>query len=126
MPEEVKSNSKSSVDTDKTGGRRNSLYNDPRTMGMQPTITELASRFRRGEVSPVEITRGCLDRIEKLNPTLNAFITVTAESALEEARAAEKEIRSGVWRGPLHGIPVALKDLIDTAGVRTTAASART
>ena len=88
------------------------------------TIVELAPRLRRKEVSPVELTRACLDRIEKLNPALNAFITVTAESALAEARAAEIEISRGEWRGPLHGIPVALKDLIDTAGTRTTAASA--
>lgn len=93
-------------------------------MSTHPTISELALRFRRGEVSPVEITRGCLERIEKLNPALNAFITVTGESALEEARAAEEAIRRGEWRGPLHGIPIALKDLIDTAGVPTTAASA--
>ncbi len=88
------------------------------------TIIELALRLRRKEVSPVELTRSCLDRIEKLNPALNAFITVTAESAMAEARAAENEISRGKWRGPLHGIPVALKDLIDTAGTRTTAASA--
>ena len=80
--------------------------------------------MRRKEISPVEITRECLERIEKLNPALNAFITVMAESALAEARAAEAEIVRGEWRGPLHGVPVALKDLIDTAGVRTTAASA--
>jgi aspartyl-tRNA(Asn)/glutamyl-tRNA(Gln) amidotransferase subunit A len=88
------------------------------------TIIELAARLRRKDVSPLEVTRDCLDRIEKLNPTLNAFITVTAESALAEARAAEAEISRGQWRGPLHGIPIALKDLIDTAGTRTTAASA--
>ncbi len=88
------------------------------------TIVELAPRLRRKEVSPVEVTRACLDRIERLNPALNAFITVSAELALEEARAAEIEIARGEWRGPLHGIPVALKDLIDTAGTRTTAASA--
>ena len=87
------------------------------------TIVELAPRLRRKESSPVELTRTCLDRIERLNPALNAFITVTAESALAEARAAEVEIAQGQWRGPLHGIPVALKDLIDTAGTRTTAAS---
>src|SRR3954454_22364086 len=68
------------------------------------SISELAPRLRREEISPVEITRGCLERIEKLNPSLNAFITVTAESALAEARAAEEEIRRGEWRGPLHGI----------------------
>ena len=88
------------------------------------TIVELSLRLRRKEISPAELTRACLDRIEKLNPTLNAFITVTDESALAEARAAEIEIARGEWRGPLHGIPIAIKDLIDTAGVRTTAASA--
>jgi aspartyl-tRNA(Asn)/glutamyl-tRNA(Gln) amidotransferase subunit A len=88
------------------------------------TIHELAQRLRRKEISPVELTRGCLDRIEKLNSELNAFITVTPDSALVEARAAEVEIGRGEWRGPLHGIPLAIKDIIDTAGVRTTAASA--
>ena len=73
---------------------------------------------------PVEVTQDCLSRIERLNPALNAFITVMAESALAEARRAEAEILRGEWRGALHGVPVALKDLIDTAGVRTTAASA--
>ena len=88
------------------------------------TIVELSLRLRRKEISPAELTRACLDRIEKLNPTLNAFITVTDESALAEARAAEIEIARGEWRGPLHGIPIAIKDLIDTAGTGTTAASA--
>ncbi len=92
-------------------------------MPILETIIELASRLRQKEVSPLELTRACLGRIEKLNPALNAFITVTAESALAEARDAEIEISRGEWRGPLHGIPVALKDLIDTAGTRTTAAS---
>jgi aspartyl-tRNA(Asn)/glutamyl-tRNA(Gln) amidotransferase subunit A len=91
----------------------------------EPTpISELAPRLKRREISPVEVTRACLERIERLNPALNAFITVMAESALSEARSAESEIGRGEWRGPLHGVPVALKDLIDTAGVRTTAASA--
>jgi aspartyl-tRNA(Asn)/glutamyl-tRNA(Gln) amidotransferase subunit A len=88
------------------------------------TIVELASRLKRKGVSPVELTRACLDRIEKLNPTLNAFITVLADSALAEARMAETEIARGEWRGPLHGIPIALKDIIDTAGTCTTAGSA--
>jgi aspartyl-tRNA(Asn)/glutamyl-tRNA(Gln) amidotransferase subunit A len=88
-----------------------------------PSILETSELLRQGAVSPVELTKDCLARIEKLNPKLNAFVTVTAESALEEARQAEAEIRRGDWRGPLHGIPLALKDLIDTAGVRTTAAS---
>jgi len=88
------------------------------------SIHELAPLVKQRKVSPVEITRACLARIEALNPQLNAFITVTAESALAEARRAESEIERGQWRGPLHGIPIGLKDLIDTAGVRTTAASA--
>jgi aspartyl-tRNA(Asn)/glutamyl-tRNA(Gln) amidotransferase subunit A len=88
------------------------------------TISEVAQRIRRREVSPVEVTRECLRRTEELNPRLNAFITVMAESALAEAQDAEEEISQGKWRGPLHGIPIALKDLIDTAGVLTTSASA--
>jgi aspartyl-tRNA(Asn)/glutamyl-tRNA(Gln) amidotransferase subunit A len=76
-------------------------------------------------VSPVELTRECLARIERLNPKLNAFISVLADSALGDARRAEDELRRGIDRGPLHGIPIALKDLVDTAGTRTTAASAQ-
>jgi aspartyl-tRNA(Asn)/glutamyl-tRNA(Gln) amidotransferase subunit A len=79
---------------------------------------------RRKAISPVELTRACLQRIERLNPALNAFITVTSEEALAQARATEAEVRRGRWRGPLHGIPLGLKDNIDTAGVRTTLASA--
>jgi aspartyl-tRNA(Asn)/glutamyl-tRNA(Gln) amidotransferase subunit A len=92
-------------------------------MPIPETIADLAPRLRRKEISPVELTRACLNRIEKLNPTLNAFITVMADSALAEASTAENEILREEWRGPLHGIPIALKDLIDTAGTRTTAAS---
>ncbi len=88
-----------------------------------PTIAEISKEVRRRAVSPVELTEQCLARIEKLNPTLNAFVTVTADSALAQARTAEAEIARGDWRGPLHGIPLALKDLIDTAAVPTTAAS---
>jgi aspartyl-tRNA(Asn)/glutamyl-tRNA(Gln) amidotransferase subunit A len=88
------------------------------------SILEAGQLLQRRELSPVELTKNCLAQIEKLNPTLNAFITVTAESALMQARSAEAEILRGHWRGPLHGIPLALKDLVDTAGIRTTAASA--
>ena len=92
---------------------------------MPTTILELASQLRLGKLSPVELTNDCLARIKKLNPALNAFITVTADLALQQAREAEAEIQRGQWRGPLHGIPIALKDLIDMAGTHTTAASAQ-
>jgi aspartyl-tRNA(Asn)/glutamyl-tRNA(Gln) amidotransferase subunit A len=87
------------------------------------TIHELSAKIRNRSISPVELTHQCLDRIAKLNPVLNAFITVTAESALERARLAEREIYRGTYLGPLHGIPIGLKDIIDVAGVPTTAAS---
>jgi aspartyl-tRNA(Asn)/glutamyl-tRNA(Gln) amidotransferase subunit A len=80
--------------------------------------------LRQKKLSPVDLTKACLDRIEQLNPTLNAFITVTGESAIKDAETAEREIAQGHWRGRLHGIPIGLKDLIDTAGVKTTCASA--
>jgi aspartyl-tRNA(Asn)/glutamyl-tRNA(Gln) amidotransferase subunit A len=88
------------------------------------SIREAGELVRRKEISPVELTRACLQRIERLNPSLNAFITVTAEQAMAQAGEAEAEVLRGRWRGPLHGIPVGLKDNIDTAGVRTTLASA--
>ncbi|MBI4887150.1 MAG: amidase [Acidobacteria bacterium] len=87
-------------------------------------VADVSERIRLRKVSPTELTRTCLARIERLNPVLNAFITVTADRALAEANTAEREIAGGKWRGALHGVPVALKDLIDTAGVRTTAGSA--
>lgn len=88
------------------------------------SIAEASELLRRKEISPVDLTRACLARIEQLNPIVNAFITVMHDSALAQAREAEVEIRAGRWRGPLHGIPVGLKDLIDTAGTRTTCGSA--
>jgi len=87
------------------------------------TLAEAADQIRTRKLSPVELTRACLDRIERLNPTLNAFITITADQALEAARQAESEIAAGQYRGPLHGVPIGLKDLFDTEGVLTTAAS---
>ena len=89
----------------------------------QLELSEASQLICRKKVSPVELTCECLTRIERFNAGLNAFITITAESALAEARQAEREIQDGQWKGPLHGIPIALKDLIDTAGVRTTAGS---
>jgi len=88
------------------------------------SIAEASDLLRHRKISPVEITTSCLNRIKELNPTINAFITVMHDSALAQAREAEDEIRAGNWRGPLHGIPIGLKDLIDTAGVKTTCASA--
>lgn len=87
------------------------------------TIVELGQALRARKISPLELTRDCLARIEKLNRPLNAFITVTAEPAIQQARQAEEEITRGEVRGPLHGIPIGLKDLIDTEGTLTTAAS---
>jgi aspartyl-tRNA(Asn)/glutamyl-tRNA(Gln) amidotransferase subunit A len=88
------------------------------------TVAELAPGLRQKKISSIELVQECLARIEKRNSELNAFITVMADSALADAHAAEDEIHRGLWRGPLHGIPIAIKDLIDTAGTRTTAASA--
>src|SRR5216683_316578 len=87
-------------------------------------LTEVSQAVQKKEVSPVELTQACLDRIERLNPTINAFITVMADSALDKAKTAEAEIMRGEWKGPLHGVPLAVKDLAETAGVRATAASA--
>ena len=87
------------------------------------SLSEASQLVRKKQVSPVELTKACLERIERLNPKLNAFITVTAEAALAQAQQAEEDISHNHWRGPLCGLPIALKDLFDTAGVRTTAAS---
>ena len=88
------------------------------------TLSEAAGLVRRRRVSPVELTQACLRRIERVDPILNAFITVNAEGALLQAREAEAEIQRGTYRGVLHGIPIGLKDNIDTGGIRTTAGSA--
>ena len=88
------------------------------------TIIETQSRLRRREVSSVELTEECLRRIGDSQPRLNAFITVTGEAALEAARRCDNERRMGAPAGPLHGIPIALKDVFCTKGVRTTCGSA--
>ena len=87
------------------------------------TVAEAAKALRGKKLSPVELTRACLDRIERFEPRLHAFITVTADSALRQAKQAEREIARGRYRGPLHGIPLTLKDLYHTKGIRTTAGS---
>jgi aspartyl-tRNA(Asn)/glutamyl-tRNA(Gln) amidotransferase subunit A len=87
------------------------------------TILEAGQALRSGEISSVELTPRCLDQIAKLNPRLNAFITVTAEIARSRAEQLDRELKSGHDRGPLHGIPIAHKDLIATKGMRTTSGS---
>jgi len=106
-------------------GLRSTLQSSPPRKDLAfLTISELSELIRAKKVSPVEITQTILERIERLNPALNAYITVTPDLAMKAAQEAESEIQQKKWRGPLHGVPVAVKDLFDTAGVRTTAASA--
>jgi aspartyl-tRNA(Asn)/glutamyl-tRNA(Gln) amidotransferase subunit A len=85
-------------------------------------IRELSVQIKEQAVSPVDVVRACLQRIDKLNPKLNAFITIAADQAMDQASVAESEVKRGNWRGPLHGIPVGVKDFYDTAGMKTTAA----
>jgi len=87
------------------------------------SMKKAADLVRSKAASPTELTQACLKRIEKYDRSINSFITITAEGALAEARTLSDEQQRGKWRGPLHGVPIALKDNIDTAGVRTTAAS---
>src|SRR5262245_23666162 len=87
------------------------------------TLADAAARLRAGTVTSVDLVNACLARIDIYNPKVNAFITVTREAALAKAKTLDDERRAGRVRGPLHGIPIALKDNIDTTGVRTTAAS---
>ena len=84
------------------------------------SVTEASRLIQQRRLSPVELTRAFLDRIETFDPQLNAYLLVTAERALEQAREAEAEIAAGRYRGPMHGIPFALKDIYCTAGIRTT------
>src|SRR5712692_2608403 len=87
------------------------------------TITEASGLIRQRKLSPVELVQAHLDRITALDPELRSYITVSGEIALRQAKKAAAEIAQGRYAGPLHGIPVNYKDLIATAGIRTTAAS---
>jgi aspartyl-tRNA(Asn)/glutamyl-tRNA(Gln) amidotransferase subunit A len=87
------------------------------------SIAKLGAAYRNGSLSPVEVVRGLLDRIAKLDPTLNSFITVLEAESLAQAESAARELKASRDRGPLHGVPIAIKDLIDMAGVPTTFAS---
>lgn len=86
------------------------------------SLVDVSESIRQRRLSPVELVRSCLARIERLQPQLNAFATVLADAALEAAATAEHDIQHERWRGPLHGVPVGIKDFYDTAGVATTAA----
>lgn len=87
------------------------------------SLSEAAELVSLGDISPVELTQAHLERIANLEPRLNCFITLTPEAAQEQARQAEVDINKGDYLGPLHGIPIALKDLFETRGVLTTAGS---
>ena len=87
------------------------------------SISQLAKAIKNGDLSPLELTRGMLERVNALNPKLMAYNTVTAEQALQQAAVADQEIGNGNYRGPLHGIPIGLKDLLLTKGTRTTVSS---
>jgi aspartyl-tRNA(Asn)/glutamyl-tRNA(Gln) amidotransferase subunit A len=87
------------------------------------SAAEQGRLIRSREISPVELVRRCLDRIERYDPTLRAYITVCADQALEAARVAERDIAAGNYRGPRHGIPYGVKDQLNTRGIRTTLGS---
>ncbi len=89
----------------------------------RPGITELAEAYATGSLSPVDVVKSALRDIEELDPHLHSFMEVRADAAVADARDAERELRSGRARGPLHGIPVAVKDLIDIGGMHTTGGS---
>jgi len=105
------------------GGTARGAANAPSTALHTLGIRACARLIERGELCPVDLTEHFLDRIERLDPRLHSYALVTARQAREQARQARDEIRSGRYRGPLHGIPVALKDIIDTAGIATEAGS---
>jgi aspartyl-tRNA(Asn)/glutamyl-tRNA(Gln) amidotransferase subunit A len=87
------------------------------------SLRDVAQRLRSKKVSPVEVTQACLDRIQAVEDKLTAFVLLTADAAMEAARQAEREIAAGQWKGELHGVPVALKDLYDIKGLPTTSSS---
>jgi aspartyl-tRNA(Asn)/glutamyl-tRNA(Gln) amidotransferase subunit A len=94
----------------------------PSTHDSYCSLAQVSELIRQHQLSPVVLATTCLERIEHLQPQLNAFITVISETAIEDAKTAEQEIQHGRWKGFLHGIPIGIKDFYDTAGIRTTAA----
>src|SRR5262245_26757156 len=97
------------------------MNTSPQTYSPQ-SLADVSELIRQRQISPGELVATCLERIERLQPTLNAFITVAADSARQAADVAAREIQQGRWKGPLHGVPVGVKDFYDTVGLRTTAA----
>jgi aspartyl-tRNA(Asn)/glutamyl-tRNA(Gln) amidotransferase subunit A len=87
------------------------------------SLTNLSAHLARGDLTSVDLVQACLDRIARLDPQLHAFVDVWADSALACAQAADLEREAGMTRGPLHGLPIALKDLVHVAGRQTTAGS---
>src|SRR5689334_15593133 len=86
------------------------------------SIANVSEMIRKEEISIVDIVNETLERIRKYNPQMNAFITILEEEAMKEAKILDGELKDGKWRGPLHGIPIGIKDFYDTAGIKTTAA----
>ena len=105
-----------------TFGTITNTISSPRVVEL--ALTEASARIRSGAVTSTDLVKACLARIDVYNPKVNAFITVMRDAALAQAKVLDAEQKAGKLRGPLHGIPIALKDNIDTAGTRTTAASA--
>ncbi|HBO44057.1 MAG TPA: hypothetical protein DD670_09010 [Planctomycetaceae bacterium] len=92
-------------------------------MSNPPTLAEAAQRIRRKEVSPLELVRDCLDRIDRLDGRIRAWVHVDRDAALDAAQRMTEEAAAGKFRGPLHGVPVGIKDIIDVAGLPTRAGS---
>jgi aspartyl-tRNA(Asn)/glutamyl-tRNA(Gln) amidotransferase subunit A len=88
------------------------------------TLADAAAKVRSGAITAVQLTEACLSRINTYDPKLDAFITVMKDKALAQAKELDAEAKAGKFRGPLHGVPLGIKDIIDTAGTRTTGASA--
>jgi Asp-tRNA(Asn)/Glu-tRNA(Gln) amidotransferase A subunit family amidase len=84
------------------------------------SVSQLSELIKSRQVSPVEVVEGYLERIDRLSDRLYAYLTVCRDQAVEAARASERELARGAYRGPLHGVPVAVKDQLNTAGIRTT------
>src|SRR5262249_29775913 len=108
-----------------TSSRRD-LSNAGRNVSMEKaeipflSVAQLSELIKSRQVSPVEVVEGYLERIDRLNDRLYAYLTVCRDQAVEAARALERELARGEYRGPLHGVPVAVKDQLNTAGIRTT------